>query len=194
MLFGDANPSGRLPVSFPRVTGQVPIYHAHRNTGRPPALENNYSSKYQDVPWTPLFPFGHGLSYTSFRHANLRLGSASGQASALVRVSVDVTNTGARVGDEVVQLYLRDDAASVARPVRELKGFQRVTLRPGETRTVDFVLQPVDLSMYGLDLRRIVEPGTFTVWAGGSSAATLSTTYRVVGDTLLVERAPRRMR
>ncbi len=194
VLFGDANPSGRLPVSFPRVTGQVPIYHAHRNTGRPPALENNYSSKYQDVPWTPLFPFGHGLSYTAFRHANLRLGSASGQASALVRVSVDVTNTGARVGDEVVQLYLRDDAASVARPVRELKGFQRVTLRPGETRTVDFVLQPMDLSMYGLDLRRIVEPGTFTVWAGGSSAATLSTTYRVVGDTLLVERAPRRMR
>ncbi|MCY7379352.1 MAG: fibronectin type III-like domain-contianing protein, partial [Gemmatimonadaceae bacterium] len=115
-------------------------------------------------------------------------------ASALVRVSVDVTNTGARAGDEVVQLYLRDDAASVARPVRELKGFQRVTLRPGETRTVDFVLQPVDLSMYGLDLRRIVEPGTFTVWAGGSSAATLSTTYRVVGDTLLIERPPRRMR
>ena len=194
VLFGDANPSGRLPVSFPRVTGQVPIYHAHRNTGRPPTPENSYSSKYQDVPWTPLYPFGHGMSYSSFRYANLRLGAANGRASALVRVSVDVTNTGARAGDDVVQLYLRDDAASVARPVRELKGFQRVTLRPGETRTVEFVLQPVDLSMYGLDLRRIVEPGTFTLWAGGSSAATLAATYRVVGDTLLIARPPRRMR
>ena len=194
VLFGDVNPSGKLPVTFPRITGQVPIYHAHRNTGRPPTLDNNYSSKYQDVLWTPLYPFGHGMSYTSFRHANLRLGAASGRASALVRVSVDVTNTGARVGDEVVQLYLRDDAASVARPVRELKGFQRVTLRAGETRTIDFVLQPVDLSMYGLDLRRIVEPGTFTLWAGGTSAATLSATYRVVGDTLLIAQPPRRMR
>ena len=194
VLFGDANPSGKLPVTIPRATGQVPIYHAHRNTGRPPALNNSYSSKYLDVPWTPLYPFGHGLSYTSFRYTGLRLGAASGRARDVVRVNVDVTNTGARAGAEVVQLYLRDDAASVARPVRELKGFQRITLRPGETRAVSFVLHALDLSMHRLDMQRVVEPGTFTVWAGGSSAATLSASYRVVGDTLRIARAPRRMR
>ena len=194
VLFGDANPSGKLPVTIPRATGQVPIYHAHRNTGRPPTLNNSYSSKYLDVPWTPLYPFGHGLSYTSFRYTGLKLGATSGEARDPVRVSVDVTNTGARAGAEVVQLYLRDDAASVARPVRELKGFQRITLQPGETRTVSFVLHALDLSMYRLDMRRVVEPGTFTVWAGGSSAATLAASYRVVGDTLRIARAPRRMR
>jgi beta-glucosidase len=109
-------------------------------------------------------------------------------------VSADVTNAGSRAGDEVVQLYLRDDVASVAQPVRKLVGFRRVTLRPGETRTVEFTLRPVDLSLYRLDMQRVVEPGTFTVWAGGSSEATLSAAYRVVGDTLVVERAPVRLR
>jgi beta-glucosidase len=194
VLVGDANPSGRLPVTFPRATGQVPIYYAHRNTGRPATKENNYTSKYLDLPWTPLWSFGHGLSYTTYRYTNLRVGSPGGPAARPVRVSVDVTNTGARTGDEVAQLYLRDDAASVARPVRELKGFRRVTLRPGETRTVDFILRPLDLSMYRLDMRRVVEPGTFTIWAGGSSAATLEAKYRVVGDTLVLSPAPRRIR
>jgi beta-glucosidase len=194
VLVGDANPSGRLPVTFPRATGQVPIHYAHRNTGRPAAEENHYTSKYLDLPWTPLFPFGHGLSYTTFRYANLQVGPPSGRAGRSVRVSVDVTNTGARTGDEVVQLYVRDDAASVARPVRELKGFRRVTLRPGETAVVWFMLRPLDLSMYRPDMRRVVEPGTFTLWAGGSSAATLEAKYRVTGDTLLVAPAPRRMR
>jgi beta-glucosidase len=194
VLLGDAIPSGKLPVTFPRATGQVPIYHAHRNTGRPADQANHYTSKYLDLPWTPLFPFGHGLSYTTFRYANLRLDAASGRASRTLRVSVDVTNTGARAGDEVAQLYVRDDAASVARPVRELKGFRRLSLRPGETRTVEFVLRPTDLSLYRLDMRRVVEPGAFTLWAGGSSDATLSATYRVTGDTLLVAPAPRRMR
>jgi len=194
VLFGDVNPSGRLPVTVPRATGQVPIYYAHRNTGRPAARENGYTSKYLDLPWTPLWSFGHGLSYTTFRYANLRLDAPSAPARQSVRVSVDVANTGTRAGDEIVQLYLRDDAASVARPVRELKGFRRVTLRPGETRTVDFVVRPVDLSLYGLDMRRVVEPGTFTLWAGGSAEATLEAKYRVVGDTLVVEPAPPRVR
>ena len=194
VLFGDANPSGRLPVSMPRATGQVPIYYAHKNTGRPAAQENHYTSKYLDLPWTPLYPFGHGLSYTSFRYANLRVGAASGRAADPVRVSVDVTNAGTRVGDEVVQLYLRDDAASVARPVRELRAFRRITVRPGETRSVELVLGPGDLALYRLDMRQVVEPGTFTLWAGGSSDATLSTTYRVVGDTLTLAPAPPRMR
>ncbi len=194
VLFGDVNPSGRLPVTVPRATGQVPIYYAHRNTGRPAARENSYTSKYLDLSWTPLWSFGHGLSYTTFRYANLRLDAPSAPARQSVRVSVDVANTGTRAGDEIVQLYLRDDAASVARPVRELKGFRRVTLRPGETRTVDFVVRPLDLSLYGLDMRRVVEPGTFTLWAGGSAEATLEAKYRVVGDTLVVEPAPPRVR
>jgi beta-glucosidase len=194
VLFGDANPSGKLPVTMPRATGQVPIHYAHKNTGRPAAQENHYTSKYLDLPWTPLYVFGHGLSYTSFRYANLRVGAASGRAADPVRVSVDVTNTGARAGDEVVQLYVRDDAASVARPVRELRGFRRVTLRPGETRTVELVLRPTDLALYRLDMRQVVEPGTFTLWAGGSSDAALTATYRVVGDTLTLAPAPPRMR
>jgi beta-glucosidase len=194
VLFGDANPSGRLPASFPRVTGQVPIHYAHRNTGRPAASENGYTSKYLDVSWTPLWPFGHGLSYTTFRYDSLRLSAREGRASRPVTVRVNVTNSGARAGDEVVQLYLHDDAASVARPVRELKGFRRVSLQPGETRTVELVLRPLDLSLYRLDMRRVVEPGTFTLWVGGSSAATLEAKYRVIGDTLIVAAAPRRMR
>jgi beta-glucosidase len=194
VLFGDANPSGKLPVTMPRATGQVPIHYAHKNTGRPADPQNHYTSKYLDLPWTPQYVFGHGLSYTTFRYANLRVGAASGRAADPVRVSVDVTNTGARPGDEVVQLYLRDDAASVARPVRELRGFRRVTLRPGETRTVELVLRPSDLALYRLDMRQVVEPGTFTLWAGGSSDATLSATYRVVGDTLTLAPAPPRLR
>jgi beta-glucosidase len=194
VLFGDANPSGKLPVTFPRATGQVPIYLAHRNTGRPAAQENHYTSKYLDLPWTPLYVFGHGLSYTTFRYANLRVGAASGRAADPIRVSVDVTNTGARTGDEVVQLYLRDDLASVARPVRELRGFRRITLRAGETRAVEMVLRPIDLAFKRHDIRQVVEPGTFTLWAGGSSDATLSTTYRVVGDTLTLAPAPPRIR
>jgi beta-glucosidase len=194
VLLGDANPSGRLPATFPRATGQVPIYHAHRNTGRPAAQANNYTSKYLDLPWTPLWPFGHGLSYTTFSYANLRVAASRGRARDSVVVRVDVTNAGSRGGDEVAQLYVRDDAASVARPVRELKGFRRITLRAGETRTVEFVLQPVDLSLYRLDMRRVVEPGTFTLWAGGSADATLAQKYRVVGDTLTVAPAPRRIR
>ncbi|HET7189623.1 MAG TPA: beta-glucosidase BglX [Gemmatimonadaceae bacterium] len=194
VLLGDANPSGRLPVTMPRATGQVPIHYAHRNTGRPADAANHYTSKYLDLPWTPLYPFGYGLSYTTFRYGNLRLSAPSARAGQTLRVSADVTNAGSRAGDEVVQLYLRDDVASVAQPVRKLVGFRRLTLRPGETRTVEFTLRPSDLSLYRLDMQRVVEPGTFTLWAGGSSDATLSATYRVVGDTLVVERAPVRLR
>ena len=194
VLFGDANPSGRLPVSIPRATGQVPVPYAHRNTGRPAANENSYTSKYLDVPWTPLWPFGHGLSYTTFRYDGLQLGARDGRASATVTVRVNVTNTGTRAGEDVVQLYLRDDVASVARPVRELKAFRRVALEAGETRTVQFVLGPDDLSFRRLDMRRVVEPGSFTLWAGGSSAATLEARYSVVGDTLIVADAPRPLR
>ena len=196
VLLGRANPSGRLPVTFPRTTGQVPIHYDRKNTGRPAATDVEYSSKYLDVPFTPLFPFGHGLSYTTFAYSDVRVSPATVSAGAPVSVEALVRNTGARAGDEVVQLYLRDDAASVTRPVRMLRGFQRVTLQPGESRTVRFTLHPDALALYGLDMRRVVEPGTFTVWVGGSSAVATGqgTKFEVTGDTLEIAPAPPRMR
>src|SRR6267142_833378 len=131
ILFGDVNPGGKLPVTFPRTVGQVPIYYNHMNTGRPPDANSRYTSKYLDVPWTPQFPFGFGLSYTQFKISNLQLSAQHIRPNGNLMVSVDVENVGGRVGDEVVQLYIRDVAANLTRPVKELKGFQRVTLRPG---------------------------------------------------------------
>ncbi len=197
VLFGDYDPAGRLPITVPRTVGQVPIYYNHANTGRPADPADHYTSKYLDAPWTPLYVFGHGRSYTTFAYRALRASAATvrfaGPADTL-GVSVEVTNTGARAGDDVVQLYVRDDAASVVRPVRELKGFRRVSLRAGETQVVHFTLRPDDLAFYGLDLRRVVEPGTFTLWAGGSSAAELSAKVTVSGDTLVLAPPPPRYR
>jgi beta-glucosidase len=194
VLFGEYNPSGRLPVSFPRVTGQVPIYYSHKRTGRPPAENDHFTSKYIDVPWTPLWTFGHGLSYSRFEYGNLKLSADTLRAGDSVMISVDVSNRGRRSGDEIAQLYLRDDAASVTRPVRALKGFHRVTLNPGETRTVSFTLHSDDLALYDLTMRRVVEPGGFTVFVGGSSAAGLEGHFQVVGDTLVLAPAPPRLR
>ena len=190
VLFGDHAPSGKLPVTFPRTTGQVPIYYNHRNTGRPPVDRQKYTGNYIDVSWTPLFPFGHGLTYTSFEYRNLRVSRDSIRGTDSITVTVDVANTGARAGTEVAQLYLRDDAASITRPVRELRGFRRVTLQPGQTQAVRFELRPDDLAFHDRDLRRVIEPGTFTLWVGGSSAATLQSRFRVVGDLIVLEPAP----
>jgi beta-glucosidase len=170
VLFGDYNPGGRLPVSFPRTVGQVPIYYNHKSTGRPPSEQERYTSKYIDVPWTPLFPFGYGLSYTTFTYSAPRLSAAAIPATGSITIEVDVMNSGRRPGDEVVQLYVRDDVASVTRPVKELRGFARITLQPGERRTVSFTLDAGDLAFYDRQMRRIVEPGAFTVWVGASSA------------------------
>ncbi|HEX6940572.1 MAG TPA: glycoside hydrolase family 3 N-terminal domain-containing protein [Longimicrobiales bacterium] len=169
VLFGDYNPSGKLPVTFPRAVGQVPIYYNHKNTGRPPDPDNKYTSKYLDIPWTPLYPFGHGLSYTTFEYGEPELDRAVVGPDDTVAVSVTVTNTGARAGAEVVQLYIRDDVASVTRPVMELRGFRKISLEPGESRRVTFRLGPDDLAFWDLEMRRRVEPGTFTVFVGGSS-------------------------
>ncbi|MEP7227092.1 MAG: beta-glucosidase BglX, partial [Gemmatimonadales bacterium] len=193
VLFGDYSPSGRLPVTFPRVTGQVPIHYGHRPTGRPPAENEHYTSKYIDVSWTPLWPFGYGLSYTSFAYVNLQLSADSARAADSIVVAVEVTNTGPRQGDEVVQLYIHDDAASVARPVRALKGFRRITLRAGERQKVEFTLRADDLALYDRTMRKVVEPGTFTVFVGGSSEGGLEGQFRVSGDTLVVAAAPPRL-
>jgi len=170
VLFGDVNPGGKLPVTFPRTVGQEPLYYNHMNTGRPPDINNKYTSKYLDVSWTPLFPFGYGLSYTQFHLANLRLSAQRIRPDGRLNVSVDIENTGRRAGDEVVQLYIRDMAASVTRPVKELKGFQRVTLKPGEKRTIEFTLAPEQLGFYNREMRLVVEPGEFKVMVGTSSA------------------------
>jgi beta-glucosidase len=168
-LFGDSNPGGKLPVTFPRSAGQAPFYYNHPATGRPPSNEK-YTSKYLDVPVAPLYAFGHGLSYTTFRLSGLRLSAPRIPSTGSVDVSVDVENTGRREGDEVVQLYVRDVAASRVRPVRELKGFRRVTLQPGERRTLTFKLTPAELGFYDESMRFVVEPGAFKVMAGRSSA------------------------
>jgi beta-glucosidase len=181
VLFGDVNPGGKLPVTFPRAVGQVPIYYNHMNTGRPPDVKNKYTSKYLDLPWTPLFPFGYGLSYTQFRISNLQLSTQRIQPNGKVTVSVDVENAGARAGDEVVQLYIRDVAASVTRPVKELKGFQRVTLAAGEKKRVEFVLTPDQLGFWNRDMRFTVEPGEFKVMVGANSEDTIEAKFEVVG-------------
>jgi len=186
VLFGDYNPGGKLPVTFPRSTGQIPTYYNHRSTGRPPDSTQKYTSKYLDLPWTPLFPFGYGLSYTSFAYSNLRVSAATIRAGDPLSVSIDVTNTGDRAGDEVVQLYVRDDVASEAEPVKSLKGFRRLSLQPNEKKTVTFTLGPDALALYDRQMRHVVEPGTFTVFVGTNSDIVLSTRFDVTGDTLVL--------
>jgi beta-glucosidase len=180
VLFGDVNPSGRLPVTFPRTVGQIPIYYNAKNTGRPAAESQHYTSKYLDVPNTPLYPFGYGLSYTTFAYRDLQLRAARlGPADTLV-VTVTVANTGARPGTEVVQLYVRDEVGSVTRPLRELKGFRRVGLEAGAARTVEFRVPVQDLGVWGSSMKFAVEPGTFRVFVGPNSTAELGAGFEVV--------------
>ena len=178
-LFGDADPGGKLPVTFPRSVGQVPIYYNHKNTGRPPGGDSEDFSGYVDIPWTPLYPFGYGLSYTQFKLSNLQLNVRHIRPDGSITIGVAVENTGHRAGDEVVQLYLQDVAASVTRPVKELKGFERVSLRPGESRHVEFTLAPGDLGFYDQTMRFVVEPGTFKVMVGTSSEGGLESSLEV---------------
>ncbi|MCB0639693.1 MAG: glycoside hydrolase family 3 C-terminal domain-containing protein, partial [Lewinella sp.] len=177
VLFGDYNPAGKLPVTFPRSVGQVPIFYAAKNTGRPMDPNNKYTSKYLDVPNTPLFPFGYGLSYTSFTFSELAVDKTSFAPHESVRVSVTVTNTGDRAGEEVVQLYVRDLVGSATRPLRELKAFSKVELAPGASTRLTFTLDVNDLAFYTQSGEWAAEPGDFEVFVGGSSEADLSTTF-----------------
>ena len=182
VLFGVVNPGGKLPVSFPRVLGQVPIYYNHEPTGRPCDTGAKYNSRYRDLnSCDPLYPFGFGLSYTTFSIANLRLSKRRVAADGALTASVDVTNTGGRAGDEVVQLYINDPVASISQPVRRLRGFQRVTLEPGATRTVSFTLDRSDFGFYDDDGNLVVEPGAIDVYAGNSSTADLKRSFVVKG-------------
>jgi beta-glucosidase len=182
VVFGKVNPGGKLPVSFPRRLGQVPIYYNHEPTGRPCNPEVKWNSRYRDIPsCSPLFVFGHGLSYTTFEVSNLELSSSSVAKNGSLRASVTVRNTGSRSGDEVVQLYLHDPVASISQPVRRLRGFQRVTLNPGQARTVTFTLDKSDFGFYDNRGRFVVEPGQIDVYAGNSSSAAMTQSFTVRG-------------
>lgn len=179
VLFGDAVPGGKLPVSVPRATGQIPIHYNHKQTGRPPVDSVLWTSKYIDLPTTPLYPFGYGLSYTTFAYSNLKLSDTALPANDTLLVSVTLKNTGSRQGDEVVQMYVQDLVASITRPVKELRGFRRVTLGPGESTTVTFPLTRDALAFYGPEMTKIVEPGLFKVFVGGNSVQTLTEEFTV---------------
>ncbi len=171
VLFGDVNPSGRLSVTFPRNLGQVPLYHYAKNTGRPYVHpEAKYESRYLDSPNTPLYPFGYGLSYTSFDYSPVALSADSFTGDSGITAAVTVTNKGPREGTETVQMYIRDLVGSVTRPVRQLKGFERITLAPGEARTVEFYIDAETLSFYRQDMTWGAEPGGFNVWIGPDSS------------------------
>jgi beta-glucosidase len=171
VVFGRVNPGGHLPVSFPRSVGQVPIYYNHEPTGRPCDVSQKYDSRYRDIrSCAPLYEFGYGLSYTTFKVHDLHLSSATMPRNGRIRATVQATNTGSRIGDEVVQLYIHDPVASIEQPIRRLRGFQRVTLRPGQTRTVPFTLGPEDVGFYDNAGRLRVEPGRIDVYAGDTSA------------------------
>jgi beta-glucosidase len=181
VLFGDANPEGKLPVSWPRTTGQVPIYYAHNLTHLPES-STNFTSRYLDFATSPLYPFGYGLSYTQFAFSNLQLSQTTLAPRALLQVSVDVENTGHSSGKEVVQLYIHQRAGSASRPVRELKGFQKILLAPGEKKTAHFTLGKDELSFWSPESKAWVEESeAFDVWAGGDSNATLHASFQVAG-------------
>jgi beta-glucosidase len=195
VLTGEANFSGRLTVSMPRSVGQEPLYYNHLNTGRPAvnadltrpgrSVEDKYVSRYIDEFNAPLFPFGHGLSYTRFEYSPLTLSAKRLSARALngaagsLRVAVDVRNSGSREGVEVAQLYIGQRGTSVARPVRELKGFQRIALRAGESRRVEFELNGETLAFWNIDMKRVAEPAAVTVWVGPDSQSGHSAEFTI---------------
>jgi beta-glucosidase len=180
VVFGKVNPGGKLPVTFPQSVGQVPIYYNHEPTGRPCDTTSKYNSRYRDLPTcAPLFPFGFGLSYTTFAVSNLKLSSSTMHRNGSITATVDVQNTGGRAGDDVVQLYIHDPVASISQPVRRLRGFQRVTLDAGQTKTVSFRLDASDVGFYDNSGKFVVEPGTIDVYAGDSSTADLTQSFQV---------------
>jgi beta-glucosidase len=183
VLFGDVNPSGKLTTTFPQNIGQVPIYYNHKNTGRP--LEqgkwfSKFRSNYLDVSNDPLYPFGYGLSYTTFTYSDVKLDNAALKANGKITATITVTNTGNVSGKEVVQLYIRDMVGSITRPVKELKGFQKVDLKAGESKTVSFNITAEDLKFYNSDLKFVAEPGEFKIFIGGNSRDVKEASFKLL--------------
>jgi len=182
VLFGKYNPSGKLPVSFPRAVGQEPLYYNHKNTGRPYSEEHVTYAHYTDIENGPLYPFGFGLSYTDFEYGKPQLSAQELNDEETLNLSISVTNTGNVKGKEVVQLYLRDLVASAARPVKELKGFQLVELQPGETENIEFKIDKEMLRFYTAQGKWEAEPGEFEVMVGGNSADVQSLKFNYTGS------------
>lgn len=179
VLLGDYNPSGKLVITFPRNVGQIPIYYAMKNTGRPFNADDKYTSKYLDVSNDPLYPFGYGLSYTDFEYSGLKLDKTTMSIGGQINVSVQLKNTGKRAGEEVVQLYIRDLVGSVTRPVKELKGFQKVSLKAGASKTIKFTIDEDDLKFYTQSMDFAAEPGQFKVFVGGNSVEVLEAEFEL---------------
>ena len=183
-LFGANNPNGKLPISFPRNVGQLPLYYNHKNTGRPylgpTDPEQKYKSQYTDVGNSPLYPFGFGLSYTTFEYSNIKLSSNKIKFGEKLKITVEVKNTGNYEGQEVVQLYIRDLVGSVTRPVKELKGFDKINLKKGETKTVSFEISSEDLKFYNLDMKSEAEAGSFEVFVGENSTTERKANFDLV--------------
>lgn len=176
LLTGDANPSGKLPITWPRDVGQIPIFYAHNTTHEP----QNADRRYWDEQSTPMYPFGFGLSYTSFKIANLRLDKSVFGPDDKIKVTVDVTNTGSQVGDEILQIYAHQNYGTASRPVRELKGFTRITLKPAQTSVVSFTLGREELQYWSADSRGwVVDPAKFDLWVGDSSTADLHAQFEI---------------
>ncbi|MDR3470606.1 MAG: glycoside hydrolase family 3 C-terminal domain-containing protein, partial [Devosia sp.] len=189
VLFGDFAPSGKLPVTFPRVTGQVPIVYNHLPTGRPAEPTDRYTSKYVDTGIGPLYPFGWGLSYTDFAYSQPTLIADKLAPEDRLTVRVALRNTGTRAGSEVVQLYTHQQVAERSRPVRELKAFRKVTLAPGEETSVELSVPAESLAYWNAAGERVLEPGTFDYWVGGNSATVLGGHFAVTTGSRLVARA-----
>jgi beta-glucosidase len=186
VLFGDYGPSGKLAMSFPRAIGQIPVYYNHYSTGRPLSPENaqqKFISKYLDCPNDPLYPFGYGLSYTTFAYSDVQLSDTQMRAGEAIEARVTVTNTGDVAGQETVQLYVRDLVGSVVRPVKELKGFQKVDLAPGESGVVRFAIAEMDLAFHTADMSYRAEPGRFKVYVGGSSVDVKEAEFELVASS-----------
>ncbi|MBT8072778.1 MAG: glycosyl hydrolase, partial [Xanthomonadales bacterium] len=198
VLFGAHSPSGKLPVTFPRMVGQVPVYYAHKNTGKPATAETYLNiddipvrmsqtsagmvSTHMDAGITPQYPFGYGLSYTRFSYADISVSNEQVPMGGKLTIVAVVTNAGDVAADEIAQLYVRDLVGNVTRPVRELKGFTRLHLQPGESRQVSFELDTSDLAFYGRQMQLMTEPGEFHAWIGGSSEASLQTGFTIVDE------------
>jgi beta-glucosidase len=169
ILFGDYNPSGKLTTTFPISVGQIPLYYNHKNTGRPMDSNNKFTSKYLDISNDPLYPFGYGLSYTTFEYGDIKLGKSKLQNDEKLTATVTLTNTGKIAGEEVIQLYIQDPAASISRPVKELKNFKKVLLQPGEKKDINIEITTNDLKFYNSDLKYDWEPGDFIIYIGSNS-------------------------
>jgi beta-glucosidase len=182
ILFGDYNPSGKLTMTFPLNVGQIPLFYNSKNTGRPINPDNpyeKYKSNYLDSPNTPLYPFGYGLSYTSFSYSDIKLNKESFGINDKIMATVDITNTGERDGEEIAQLYVRDLVGDVTRPVKELKGFKKVLLKKGETVTLVFAISVKDLAYYHQDMSFSVDPGDFELFIGTNSEKTKNKAFTV---------------